>query len=85
MAKIWIKRTYDIRPIDFTTGKRIPVANNAKKECDCCGKKIVKVTELNNGQILGSECAEFVEKYPQYSAKFLGMTDKQVEFYNRYI
>ena len=85
MNKIWITKTYDIRPVDFSTGKRIPVAQSEKKECDCCGTKIVKISELNNGKILGSECAELVRLYPQYSASFLQMSGKQVEFFNRYL
>lgn len=49
-------RRYDIRPIDFLTGKRQAVAKEDMKVCACCGRSIVKIVELINGDTVGTEC-----------------------------
>lgn len=89
MTKIFIAKQYDIRPVDFQTGKRIAVAENEKKTCACCGKKIVKVSELNNGDLIGSECAvnvQFVNpNLPEMGLKNFGLSQKQLDYFSKAI
>ncbi len=91
MRNLWITKTYDIRPIDFQTGKRIPVATSAMKTCQCCGKHIVKVNVLNNGKEIGSECATAIDILGGFSPEdrnnskvlfFWRISQVQVDFYN---
>jgi hypothetical protein len=57
-----VGKTYDIRPKDFHTGKRMTVPTNEKEICQCCDRKLFKVVELKNGYKIGSECALYVDR-----------------------
>ncbi len=81
MKKVWITKKYDLRPTDPDTGKKIAIPASMQKECQCCGKKIVKITVLNTGHEIGSECAEVIALLGSYSPSFLGATNKQADFY----
>lgn len=48
----------DLRPYDFDSGKRLAIPPEKCEKCECCGKKIAKVHELENGNRVGQECAE---------------------------
>ncbi len=52
VGKLFARREYDIR-VDPKTGQKSDVS---PVECMCCGRKIHKVHELTNGDIIGSEC-----------------------------
>lgn len=86
---IFVTKLEDVRPIDFNSGKRLPVAPNERKECQCCGKKIFKVATLNTGHQVGTECADILAITLRYQKtetpeqmKFHGVTQKQKDFYN---
>jgi len=86
--KVYKVKEYDVRPIDFVTGKRIAVTNEQRETCQCCGKKILKVTELSDGRKVGSECAVFMSMFGfepaggLHPSKSLGLSQKQVDFLN---
>ena len=44
-------------------------------ECECCGRKIAKVTVLSNGGKVGSECATYLTR-PD-----MRQTDEQAKFW----
>ena len=75
MKKTYIVRRYDIRPVDFDSGKRLAVPADQMETCQCCGKRIVKVCELSNGDKIGSECAVMVDIF-----RFQAVTAEAVEF-----
>lgn len=52
-----ITEVYDIRPIDFETGKRIDVPRDDWMDCDECGSKHARVYRLNSGKSVGRNCA----------------------------
>ena len=58
------RREFDIRPVDFQTGKRVPVSTEEMKECECCGRKIVHcfedISPKGETFILGQECHWFL-------------------------
>lgn len=44
-------------------------------ECECCGRKIARVTVLSNGAKVGSECATYLTR-PD-----LRKTEDEIQFY----
>ena len=55
-------------------------------ECECCGRKISKVTVLTNGLRVGSECATYLTRpdlreTPERAKFFLGRINKKADAY----
>jgi hypothetical protein len=48
---------FDLRPVDFATGKRIAATRAEQIQCECCGKWICKGWVMDTGQRIGTECA----------------------------
>lgn len=85
MNRVYVAKRYDVRPVDFDSGKRLAISEDEKATCSCCGKKIMKVAETNTGALLGSECVNLIdfaqvwglEKY----AQMYRVTKKQRSWY----
>jgi ribosomal protein L37AE/L43A len=60
-GKIGIRRSYDVR-IDPKTGQKSEVS---PATCMCCQRSIFRVSELVNGDLVGSECDGLIA-YPVY-------------------
>jgi hypothetical protein len=73
-------RKYDIRPVDFDSGKRLAIPREQMEECQCCGKKIVIINELSNGHHLGSECAAIIP-HNRGELKIFGLSKKQLSYF----
>lgn len=76
---------FDLRPVDFDSGKRMALPNSEKINCDCCGKKIAMGYNTLDGHKIGSECANMAD-YLRYSdqisaSNIYGISKKQAEFY----
>lgn len=48
--------SFDNRPVDFLTGKRMPCARENKVTCACCGKLLSKGAVMSNGDKIGDDC-----------------------------
>lgn len=59
---------FDDRPVDFLTGKRMPLAPADRKVCACCGLKISKGCELSNGDKVGEDCADTISTAQRFPA-----------------
>jgi hypothetical protein len=85
--KPYIAERYDIRPIDFASGKRLAIPTEQQETCQCCGKRIVKVVKLTNGDKIGSECANLVDLFRFYSndnikaSAAFGVSEKQASYF----
>lgn len=62
---------FDDRPVDFLTGKRVPLPPAKRKTCDCCGLKISKGCEMSNGDKVGEDCADSIRT----AQRFMGGLD----------
>lgn len=85
MNNVYIVKRYDVRPIDFHTGKKLAVSDDEKAICSCCGKKIMKVAQTNTGALLGSECVNLIDLAQRWGldkyASMYRVTKKQSEWY----
>lgn len=78
-----ISRTYKIGQTDeegiaATIGDLIP--------CECCGRKISKVSILSNGLRVGSECADYLtmpnlRETPESIRFYFGRVNKKADAY----
>jgi hypothetical protein len=59
--RIFTVRIKDLRPVDFVTGKRLPITRDEMKPCECCAKLCSKLSVLSTGHEVGSDCASAVE------------------------
>lgn len=75
----WPTTKFDLREVDFDSGKRLPLPNDMKINCDCCGRKIAKGFNTNDGMKIGTECANTHDFLRQYRQK--GITQKAMAFY----
>lgn len=57
MTFVRIKSVFDIRPIDFSTGKRLDIPRDEWFDCNECGAKHARVYELSDGRTVGRNCA----------------------------
>ena len=73
---------YDIRPIDFFTGKRLPISTEEMKDCDCCGRKLVKINEMANGDIIGDECINKINYILNHNLHKRELSEKDIHFHN---
>jgi CRISPR/Cas system-associated protein Cas10 (large subunit of type III CRISPR-Cas system) len=54
-------KTFDLRSVDFGTGKKVSPPRDFWNTCDCCGKKIVKGVVMSNSDIIGEDCYVVVQ------------------------
>ena len=78
--------TFDLRPIDFQSNKRLALPNSEKIRCECCGRKIAKGVVLNTGEKIGTECAKVGRLLQDHGTKrstlySMQISEKQVEFF----
>lgn len=76
---------FDLRPVDFDSGKRLALPNNEKIACDCCGKKMAIGYNTVDGHKIGTECAN-IANYLRYrdeitANNMMGISKKQAEFF----
>lgn len=76
-----VVKVIDLRPVDFETGKRLPLSPSEMHECTCCGKGISKAAVMNNGLEVGIECSNVLTMMHQYAAAFLGASKKQAAYF----
>ena len=57
-----VVRSLDLRPVDFASGKRLAISTEEMAECECCGRRIVRVDVLRNGLRVGSECSGYLSQ-----------------------
>ena len=50
-------KKFDLRPINYDTGKRMALPTSEKATCACCGRKIAMGWMNVDGETIGSECA----------------------------
>jgi hypothetical protein len=79
-------KRFDLRKVDYDTGKRLPLSSSERIKCECCGRKIVKGWILNTGEKVGSQCACVGEqlRYRKITKKllsFMGYSEKQARFF----
>lgn len=56
-----VLRTIDLRPADWGTGKRLAATTADTTDCQVCGKRgLVRVSQMENGMLVGSECAGYL-------------------------
>lgn len=79
-----VVKIVDLRPVDFETGKRLPLSPSEMHECTCCGKNISKAAVMNNGMEVGIECSNLLTLMHQYPADFLGASKKQATYFSTY-
>lgn len=87
MASKWTVSNFDLRPVDFSTGKRIAISRDQMIQCDCCNRWISRGAKLTTGERVGTECAR-VGEYFKYDdsvstgmMKVQGMSKRQAEFF----
>lgn len=77
---IQVERVEDIRPVDFETGKHLAIARDQMETCQCCGRKIVKIVHLTNGNRIGTGCAFHIER-PDLAKAFKDeLSKKQTQY-----
>jgi len=77
---------FDLRKIDYQSGKRLTATSEEKIACECCGRKIAKGIVLNTGEKVGTECAEVGQLLRNHGAKrstlrFLQISERQAGFF----
>jgi len=79
---VWVDCIEDIRPIDFDSGKRLAITGDAMETCGCCGRKIMRVAVLSNGDRIGTECAAWIERPDTIALCQPRFTKKQIAYYS---
>lgn len=57
-----ITTKFDLRAIDFHSGKRVSPPRSEWKTCNCCGRKMVKGFNMTSGDMVGEDCAEVIKR-----------------------
>ncbi|WP_153785263.1 hypothetical protein [Pseudomonas sp. EMN2] len=65
-------RRFDDRQKCFLSGKMVSPPTNERRQCACCGLRIVKGHIVEIGHV-GEDCADIIRRY-QYDAKLLGLS-----------
>lgn len=55
-------KTFDLRSVCFHSGKKMSPPREFWNTCDCCGKKIVKGVVMSNGNTIGEDCYDVVQR-----------------------
>lgn len=67
-------RSFTLKQRDFRTGKLVSPPREFWKTCDCCGKAIVQGAVMTNGDHIGNDCWEVVQRVP-FEIKSKGSAD----------
>ena len=79
--------TFDLRPVDFQSGKRLALPNDQKINCECCGRKIAKGVNLASGEKVGTECGVVSDhlrtrdEITKRGAEIMRISQKQADFF----
>jgi hypothetical protein len=55
---------FSLKEKDFHSGKLISPPRKYWKTCACCGKQIVQGSILSNGDTIGDDCMELINRCP---------------------
>lgn len=54
-----VLRVRDLRPVD-ADGRRLAATAAELRPCECCGRLVARISELEGGYSVGSECAGYL-------------------------
>lgn len=82
-ARLYIAREYRIGD---NSDEGIAAADTDLIECECCGRRIARVTVLSNGARVGSECSTYLTRpdlrtTPEQVKFIFGRPSKKAEAY----
>lgn len=55
-------KMFDLRSVDFASGKRVSPPKSEWRTCACCGLPLVKGWEMSNGDSVGEDCEDTISR-----------------------
>lgn len=53
---------FDLRAVDFLSGKKVSPPKSEWRKCACCGLPIVKGWVMSNGESVGEDCEDIISR-----------------------
>lgn len=60
---IFRSKKFDLRMVDFLSGRKVSPPKDEWKTCACCGQAIVKGWEMSNAHVVGEDCEDIISRY----------------------